>query len=163
MGNISRINSNLINADTASYVGNPGLGGRLNQNVNITGSLTLTGSFDITGSIFIASPIRGNVISVVAVSNTASIDFRTGTSFTLTLANTANTHIRPIGFSGSQTVNILVTQNSIGLGTANFPSYVKQPSGFLYTGSQVLSAIDVLTLTAFNSTNVYVNSVRNMV
>jgi len=161
MANISQINGNLINADTASYVG--GLGGRLNQNVDITGSLTLTGSFNITGSTSITGPVRGNVTSVIAVSNTASIDFRSGSFFTLTLANSANTHIVPVGFSGSQTVNIRVTQNGVGLGTANFPSFVDQPSGSLYTGSQVLSAIDILSLITFDSTNVYVSSVRNLV
>lgn len=157
MGNIQKINGSFINAATASSVST------LYQDVLINGSLNISSSLNITGSVFIASPIRGNVISIVAASNTASIDFRTGTSFTLTLANSSNIHIRPIGFSGSQAVNIKVTQNGVGLGTANFPSYVKQPSGSLYTGSQVLSAVDILTLTVFDSTNVYISSVRNLI
>lgn len=153
-GLIKKINSASINAvlaDTASYVN------QLNQNVNIVGSLTITGSVAITGSV------GGTITSVIAVSNTASIDFRSGSFFTLTLANSANTHIRPVGFQAGQTVNIRVTQNGVGLGTANFPSFVRQPTGSLYTGSQVLSAIDILSLISFDATTVFVSSVRNLV
>lgn len=155
MANITKINNNSINAVTASFA--TSIADRLNQNVTITGSLTITGSVAITGSV------GGTITSVIAVSNTASIDFRSGSFFTLTLANTANTHIRPVGFQAGQTVNIRVTQNGVGLGTANFPSFVRQPTGSLYTGSQVLSAIDILSLISFDATTVFVSSVRNLV
>ena len=126
-------------AATASFV-NP-----LNQQLTITGSL------------------RGQVSALSISSNTASINMSTNNFFTLTLVNGAGTNINPTNINPGQTVNILVTQGSAGTGTVTFPSLVKQPSGSLYTGSAVSNAIDIVTMIAFDSTNVYVSSVRNMI
>ncbi len=157
MGNIQKINGNFITATTASSVST------LNQDVTIIGSLTNTGTSTITGSVVITGSFKRNMTSLVAASNTASIDFGSGGFFALTLANSANILIRPTNITPGQTVYIRVTQNGVGLGTASFPSSVKQPSGSLYTGSQVLNAVDVLTLTTFDSTNVYLSTTRNLV
>jgi hypothetical protein len=87
----------------------------------------------------------------------------TNNFFTLALVNGANTHINPTNINPGQTVNIRVTQGSLGTGTVTFPSLVKQASGSLYTGSAVSNAVDIVTMIAFDSTNVYVSSVRNMI
>ena len=126
-------------AATASFV-NP-----LNQQLIITGSL------------------RGQVSALSISGNTASVNLSTNNFFTLTLANGTGTNINPTNINPGQTVNILVTQGSLGTGTVTFPSLVKQPSGSLYTGSAVSNAIDIVTMIAFDSTNVYVSSVRNMI
>jgi len=126
-------------AATSSFI-NP-----LNQQVVVTGSL------------------RGQVSALTISSNTASVDLSTNNFFTLSLVNGANTHINPTNINPGQTVNILVTQGSAGTGTVTFPSSVKQPSGSFYTGSAVANAVDIVTMIAFDSTNVYVSSVRNMI
>jgi hypothetical protein len=126
-------------AATASFV-NP-----LNQQLIITGSL------------------RGQVSALSISGNTASVNLSTNNFFTLTLANGTGTNINPTNINPGQTVNILVTQGSAGTGTVTFPSLVKQSSGSLYTGSAAANAIDIVTMIAFDSTNVYVSSVRNMI
>ena len=126
-------------ASTASFVNS------LNQNVVLTGSL------------------RGNVSALSITSNTASVNLSTNNFFTLALVNGANTFINPTNINPGQTVNIRVTQGSLGTGTVSFPSIVDQPSGSLYTGSMVANAIDIVTMITFDSTNVFVSSVRNMI
>jgi hypothetical protein len=126
-------------ASTASFV-NP-----LNQQVVITGSL------------------RGNVSALSISSNTASLNMSSGNFFTLNLVNGANTHINPTNLQPGQTVNIRVNQDSAGTGTVSFPSTVDQPSGSAYTGSQISNAIDIVTMITFDSSLVFVSSVRNMI
>jgi len=126
-------------AATASFI-NP-----LNQSMVITGSL------------------RGQVSALSILSNTASVDMVTNNFFTLTLTNGASTNINPTNINPGQTVNILVTQGSAGTGTVTFPSLVKQASGSLYTGSAVANAVDIVTMIAFDATNVYVSSIQNMI
>ena len=126
-------------AATSSFI-NP-----LNQQVVVTGSL------------------RGQVSALTISSNTASVDLSTNNFFTLSLVNGANTVITPTNVNPGQTVNILITQGTLGTGTVSFPGLVKQPSGSFYTGSAVANAVDIVTMIAFDSTNVYVSSVRNMI
>jgi len=113
--------------------------------------------------IVITGSLRGQVAALSILLNTASVDMSTNNFFTLTLANGASTNINPTNINPGQTVNILVTQGFAGTGTVTFPSLVKQPSGSLYTGSAVANAVDIVTMIAFDSTNVYVSSVRNMI
>ena len=126
-------------ADTASFV-NP-----LSQSVVLTGSL------------------RGQVSALSISSNTASVDMSTNNFFTLALVNGANTHINPTNLNPGQTVNIRVNQGSLGTGTVSFPSFVNQASGSLYTGSAVANAIDIVTMITFDSSLVFMSSIRNMI
>jgi len=126
-------------ASTASSV-NP-----LNQNVILTGSL------------------RGQVSLLSIASNTASVNMSSNNFFTLALVNGANTHINPTNINPGQTVNIRVTQGSLGTGTVSFPSFVDQASGSLYTGSMSANAIDIVTMITFDSSIVFVSSIRNMI
>jgi hypothetical protein len=131
--------------------------GRFKSGSFISGSLNITGSQVITGSL------RGNVSVLSISSNTASIDMSSNNFFTLTLANGANTHISPTNMQPGQTVNIRVTQGSLGTGTVSFPTFVDQASGSLYTGSMVSNAIDIVTMITFDSTTVFMSSIRNMI
>lgn len=151
MANITQINGNLINAATASSVS------ALNQNVTISGSLIVTGSTIVTGSV------RGNVNALTITSNTASVNLAAGNFFTLNLVAGTSTHINPTSISPGQTANIRISQSSAGTGTVSFPTFVDQPSGSLYTGSQVANAVDIISLVTFDSTIVYVSSVRNLI
>ena len=129
------------------FVGNP----------TISGSLTITGSTIITGSV------RGNVSALTIAANTASVNLSSGNFFTLNLVGGATTHINPTNINPGQTVNIRISQSATGNGIVSFPTFVDQPSGSLYTGSQVANAIDIISLVTFDSNIVYVSSVRNLV
>ena len=140
-----------------------GSGGDLGEHItssNITDSgtvVSINSATEITGSL------RGQVSALTISSNTASVNMSTNNFFTLTLANGANTFINPTNIQPGQTVNIRVTQGNAGTGTVSFPSLVKQPSGSLYTGSAIANAIDIVTMISFDSTTVFVSSVRNMI
>jgi hypothetical protein len=128
------------------------------SNITDTGTIvSINSATEITGSL------RGQVLPLSISGNTASVNLSTNNFFTLTLANGTGTNINPTNINPGQTVNILVTQGSLGTGTVTFPSLVKQPSGSLYTGTAAANAIDIVTMIAFDSTNVYVSSVRNMI
>lgn len=129
----------------------------------VTPTFPYTGSAIISGSLKITGSLRGQVSALTISSNTASVDLSINNFFTLTLANGTGTNINPTNINPGQTVNILVTQGLAGTGTVTFPSSVKQPSGSFYTGSAVANAVDIVTMIAFDSTNVYVSSVRNMI
>jgi hypothetical protein len=145
MANISQINGLQITAQSASIAATASFVNPLNQQLTITGSL------------------RGQVSALSISSNTASVNMSTNNFFTLALVNGANTHINPTNINPGQTVNIRVTQGSLGTGTVSFPSFVDQPSGSLYTGSMVANAIDIVTMITFDSSIVFVSSVRNMI
>ena len=112
-----------------------GAGGDLGEHItssNITDTGTvvaINSATEITGSL------RGQLSALSISGNTASVNLSTNNFFTLTLANGTGTNINPTNINPGQTVNILVTQGSLGTGTVTFPSLVKQPSGSLYTGS----------------------------
>jgi hypothetical protein len=142
---------------TSSNITDTGTVVSINSDTEITGSLTITGSQVITGSL------RGNVSALSITSNTASLNMRTNNFFTLNLVDGANTHINPTNINPGQTVNVRVNQGSLGTGTVSFPSFVDQPSGSAYTSSQVANAIDIVTMITFDSSLVFVSSVRNMI
>jgi hypothetical protein len=128
------------------------------SNITDTGTVvSINSATEITGSL------RGQVSTLSISSNTASVNMSTNNFFTLALVNGANTHINPTNINPGQTVNIRVTQGSLGTGTVSFPSIVDQPSGSLYTGSMIANAIDIVTMITFDSSIVFVSSVRNMI
>jgi len=158
---------NVITLDSNSFVGINTFSPEYQLDVagagRFTGNLLVTGSLNITGSQVITGSLRGNVSSLSISSNTASVNMSSNNFFTLALVNGANTHINPTNINPGQTVNIRVTQGSLGTGTVSFPSFVDQSSGSLYTGSAVANAIDIVTMITFDSTTVFMSSIRNMI
>jgi hypothetical protein len=151
MANINQINGSLINAATASLA--------------TSASFALTSSFvnPLNQQVVITGSLRGRVDALSISSNTASLNMSSGNFFILNLVNGANTHINPTNLQPGQTVNIRVNQGSAGTGTVSFPSTVDQPSGSAYTGSQISNAIDIVTMITFDSSLVFVSSIRNMI
>jgi hypothetical protein len=137
--------SYILNAISASFSSTASSVNPLNQNIILTGSL------------------RGQVSTLTISSNTASVNMSSNNFFTLALVNGANTNINPTNIQPGQTVNIRVTQGSLGTGTVSFPAFVDQASGSLYTGSMSANAIDIVTMITFDSTTVFMSSVRNMI
>ena len=123
-------------ATTASYLNS------LNQQLTITGSL------------------RGNVTALSITSNTASLDCALNNFYTLQLVSGSNTYINPSNILPGQTINLLVS--TTGSGTVSFPSIVKQVTGSAYVPTTTTSK-DIVTFISYDSTNLYLANVKNLV
>ena len=134
--------------------------GSFTGSILATGSLTgsLTGSF--TGSIFATGRVSQTVGTLSIVSSTASLDLSRGNFFTLTLAASSTTHINPINITAGQTTTVLIT-TTIG-SDVTFPSSVKQQSGSAYVTSPG-SAKDILTFISYDTSDIYVANVKNLI
>ena len=138
---------------------------RITGSLVVTGSAQITGSFIIQGNSQVSGSLRGQVTALSVTSNTASINMSTNNFFTLTLLNSINgvTHINPTNINPGQTVSIRITQSSTFPGSISFPSIIKQASGSAYTASAVSSAVDIVTLIAFDASTVYVSAINRMI
>jgi hypothetical protein len=127
--------------------------------VNAPNPFPYTGSAIITGSIILTGSAYGNVPTITVASNTASFDIRGGNFFTVTMGASSTTHFNVTNPSPGQTVSILVRTNTAS--TASFSSNVRQVTGSLYTPS-VSGSNDILTFVTFDSTNVFMTSLKRL-
>jgi hypothetical protein len=111
----------------------------------------LSGSYGITGSLL------GNVTALTISSNTASLNLGLGNFFTLQLVPGSNTYINPSNIRAGQKVDVLIS--TAGSATVSFPSTVKTGSAYVPTAT---TSHDMLTLTSFDSTNLYLTAVKNL-
>jgi len=118
------------------------------------GIITLNSNTEVTGSL------RGEVKALTISSNTASMDCSTGNFFTLQLVSGSNTHINPSNIRPGQTINLKLA--TTGSGTVSFPSSVKQVSGSSYVPTTT-TGTDIVTFISFDSSDLYLNNVRNLV
>ena len=136
------------------------------KNVDITGSLrvtngsSITGSLTVSGSAVITGSVQGNVNSLTIASNTASLDLNNGNFFTLQLVSGSATNINPSNIKPGQTVNIKIS--TTGSGTVTFPSSVLQASGSSYVPTTT-TGTDIITLISFDSSNLYLANVKNLI
>jgi len=119
-----------------------------------TGAAVITGSLTVTGSY------AGNVISASISSNTASINLSAAQYYTC-LVSASTTFFNVTGVQPGETATLVLT--TVGNATASFSSNVKQPSGSLYRPTQGTGNIDVLSLVAVDSTNVYLVAAKKFV
>lgn len=108
-----------------------------------------TGSLTITGSTY------GNVISASIVSSTASIDLSKANYFTLTLPTSASTNINVLNPKPGNTAILRIT--TAATSSVTFSSNVLQPTGSRYFPTQGTNT-DILTLSAFDTSSVYIVS-----
>jgi len=108
----------------------------------------------VTGSI------QGNVGGLTISSNTASLNLDNGNFFTLQLVEGTDTRIEPSNIKPGQTINVKL--NTTGSATVSFPSSVKQPSGSQYVPTTT-TGVDVITLVSFDSSDLYLASVKNLI
>jgi hypothetical protein len=127
--------------------------------VNAPNSFPYTGSAIITGSIVLTGSAYGNVSAITVASNTASFDIRSANFFTVTMGASSVTHFNVTNPSPGQTVSILVRTNTAS--TASFSSNIRQVTGSLYTPS-VSGSNDILTFVTFDSTNVFMTSLKRL-
>jgi hypothetical protein len=125
-----------------------------------TSTLATTGSNRFSGSQTITGSILGNVTALTISSNTASLNLTSGSFYTLQLVSGSNTFINPTNIRAGQTVSILVS--TTGSATVSFPSVVLQPSGSSYVPTTTTGK-DVLTFISFDTTNLYLANVKNLI
>jgi hypothetical protein len=130
------------------------------SSVATTGSNTFTNNQIITGSLTITGSAKGNVVPITIASSTASLDMNAGSYFTLTLGNTATTHIRATNITPGTTATLLITTGTNS--SASLAPTLLQPSGSFYTASLGSGKKDVLSLVSFDTTNMYVVSTKAM-
>jgi hypothetical protein len=123
-----------------------------------TTTITVGSTATFNGTSIFNGPVNNEITSVAVTSGTASLNFSTGNLFEITLDASATTHISASNVSVGQTATVLIT--TANESTASFSNNIKQPFGSFYTASLV-GSIDIITLTKFNSTDVYVTSVKN--
>jgi hypothetical protein len=127
--------------------------GQGNQRITTSGSI-----ITFSGSLGRVSQTVG-VLSIV--SNTASLDLSTGNFFTLTLTGVSTTNINPVNITAGQTTTILIT-TAVG-SAVTFPPSVKQQSGSAYTPTTTAGAKDILTLITYDTSDIYVANVKNLI
>jgi hypothetical protein len=121
-----------------------------------TGSAIISGSLEVTGSF------RGLVQTLTVSSNTASIDCNTGNFFKLTIPGASTTQVVATNITPGQTINVLFEQESNNSGSITFPSYFKFAGGYDYEPTLQSGSQDIVSMVAFNATNLYTVSVKNL-
>ena len=144
-------NNQPIAVATSSFGGGSGAG------FPYTGSAQITGSLGITGSL------SGLPITLSVVANTASIDMNAGNQFVLTLPSSSTTHIAPSSIKAGQTINLLIKQQ-IGpaTGSITFAPSILFPSGLDMQATSTGSAIDLVSMISFDTTNLIAANVKNL-
>ena len=134
---------------------------QITGSLNVSGSNTFIGTNIFSGSIYVSGSVYGNVTAQPVTSNTSSIDISTANFFTITLGSSATTHISASNVREGQSVNILVTTGTNS--TASFSTNIKQPSGSFYLPTSGSGNKDILSLVAFDSSNLYLVAVNQMI
>jgi len=122
-----------------------------------------TTAFDVTNGLSITGSVNGNVTAVLIGSNTASLDLSGANFFDLNIVDGTDTFVTVTNINKGQTVNLKVTNGPSGSGTISFDSMFKFPAGSNYTGSAASNAVDIVSFVTFDTTNLYANSIENLI
>jgi hypothetical protein len=155
---------NITYATTGSntFIGNQVISGSLTVSGStvLSGTTTFSGSATFLQSTVLSGSIRGEVNALSIASNTASLDCSLDNFFTLQLVSGSNTFINPSNILPGQTINLRI--NTTGSGTVSFPSSVKQVSGSSYVPTTT-TGVDIVTFISFDSSDLYLSNVKNLV
>jgi hypothetical protein len=121
----------------------------------------ISGSLNVTGSIFISGSVYANTTSQSVASNTASLDFTAANFFMVQLGSNVTTHISASNLRAGQSVNVLITTGTNS--TASFSTNVRQPSGSFYLPTSGSGKKDILSFVSFDSSNLYLVAVNQMI
>jgi hypothetical protein len=125
---------------------------------SMSGSLNVNGNLDLTGSLF------NKPQAIFASSQTASLDFSSGSIFTLDLPSSAtNTFITATNLKPGASAALEITQGLAGNATVSFSSAFTFPSGSSYTAFASGSAKDVITLVSFNGSTIRAVAANNFI
>ena len=150
-----------INAFTQSTISRLDLISSFTASYATTGSNRFIGNQNITGSLTITGSAFGNVVALSITSNTASMDLNLGNYFTLTLANTATTHISASNVQPGVSATLVITTGTNS--SASLAPTMLQPSGSAYSATNGSAKKDVLSIVAVASGVPFVVSTKNMI
>jgi hypothetical protein len=136
---------------TASFALNGG--GSVN-----TASLATTGSNIFNGSQTVTGSIKGNVTAITISSNTASINFTSGSYFTLNLTPAQNTYLDLQGITPGITAQLLLATTASA--TVSWSSSLYQASGAAYIPT-TSSSFDLLDFYAFDTSRIFMVPNKN--
>ncbi|CAB4215599.1 hypothetical protein UFOVP1475_32 [uncultured Caudovirales phage] len=133
----------------------------------ITGSLLISGSgipdLRVIGNIALTGSLSGQPITLSVASNTASIDMTAGNNFVLTLPSSSTTHIKATSILAGQTINLLVKQQvGPATGSITFSPTILFPAGLDMQATATGSAIDLVSMISFDTTNLIAANVKNL-
>ena len=131
------------------------------SNTFVEGTLNVSGATTLNGNLIITGSARGNVVALSIASNTASMDLNTANYFTLTLADTATTHITATNIQPGTSATLVITTGTNS--SASLAPTLLEPSGSDYIASNGSAKKDVLSFVAVDSTNMFVVSTKNMI
>ena len=112
-----------------------------------------TNDLQVTGSLGVSKAIGGKNTDLTISANTASIDLTTSNTFTVTLVDSADTHLDVSTFGeDAQSVNVLVKQPSSGnTGSISFSPDFKFGQGADFLPTPALNAEDIISFTRFGN------------
>jgi hypothetical protein len=134
---------------------------RINQLASLTGSYATSGSNTLTGNQIISGSLRGAIIPLSVVSQTASMDLSLGNFFTLTLPTSSITFLNPTNIRPGQSIQLIISQQSV-TGSLRYPNTILFSTGSSYSASVFPNAKDIVSFLS-DTTNLYGVSVKNFV
>ena len=137
-----------IETQSGSWGGGGGGGFPYEGDAQISGSLGVTGSFS------------GDVVTLTAVSSTASINMNDGNFFTLDIPTGTTTHIDFTNIRAGQVINLQTTQPTT-TGSLEFSPSVKFAGGYPFIATTTGSAIDFITFVSLDGTNILGTGIKN--
>lgn len=114
----------------------------------------------MNGQFVMSGSVRTEVRTLTVTSNTASLDFRSGSLFQLTLPASTVVHLSASFVQQGQTVSLLVSQS--GGGTLVPNAQFRFPTGSSYVASTTTGSRDVLTFVTFLDTDIYATAVKTL-
>ena len=161
-GNTGRKTGFLIDSGSNTFI---------EGTLNVSGSTTMTGSLilsssnaielQVIGNSVFTGSVNGNVVALSITSNTASMDLNLGNYFTLTLADTATTHISASNVQPGVSATLVITTGTNS--SASLAPTMLQPSGSAYVATNGSAKKDVLSIVAVASGAPFVVSTKNMI
>ena len=133
----------------------------------ITGSLLVSGSgipdVRVIGNVHITGSLVGQPITLSVASSTASLNMTAGNNFILTLPSSSTTHITATNIVPGQTLNLLIKQQvGPATGSITFAPTILFPSGLDMQATATGSAIDLVSMISFDTTNLMAANVKNL-
>ena len=86
-----------------------------------------------------------------------------GNFFTLTLVSGSTTHLAATNIKAGQTINLLLTQPSVGTGSLSYNSTFDFPAAANYISTPISASKDIITFITFDNSTIYASAINNLV
>jgi hypothetical protein len=90
------------------------------------------------------------------------MDLSKSNFFTLNLVSGSTTHLTATNIKAGQTINLLITQPSVGTGSLSYNSTFDFPAGANYIATPITSSKDIITFITFDTSTIYATSINNL-